>query len=583
MLVFGTGQPLFVELRGAILEFWATSFLIMTPLDYIVIILFTLGVLAAGLSFGESGKNMKTFFAGGGAVPWWVSGLSLFMSFFSAGTFVAWGSLAYMHGFVSITIQWTMCLSGFAIAGFIAAKWRSTGVLTGSEFIGARLGTGIQKTYTYIFMAISVFTSGAFLYPVAKIVEGSTGFPFQYVVIFLTLVIVLYTARGGFWAVIVTDVLQFVVLASAVIVIVPLAFDKIGGVNVFFEKMPSDFFSLTTNDITPLFYIGFGVYNLCSIAGNWAYVQRYTSVKTPGDARKVAMLFGCLYIFSPVIWMLPPMIYRIYNPNLDTSAQEANHAYMYMSKEVLPMGMLGLMVGAMVFATASSVNTQLNILSGVFTNDVYRNLKKAASDRELIFVARVSTVGFGLISMIVALSVDRMGGILSVIWALGGVTGGAMYVPTLWALFSKRHTGYTALSVTLICLLVNSFFKWSGLYPLNQGQTQALGVLLPLILMGAYEIYASTLKTAIPSQFTEYEAVRTERARERALDRQGNREEIAEAEKENRHAIRVVAIGVLSIGFLIAAFGVFADHGAAWVSCIGILVAVLGGVVLYRK
>ena len=241
----------------------------MAPLDYIVIILFTLGVLVAGLSFGNSGKNMKTFFAGGGAVPWWVSGLSLFMSFFSAGTFVAWGSLAYMHGFLSITIQWTMCLSGFAIAGFIAAKWRSTGVLTGSEFIGARLGAGIQKTYTYLFMGISVFTSGAFLYPVAKIVEGATGFPFQYVVIFLTLVIVLYTARGGFWAVIVTDVLQFVVLASAVIVIVPLAFDKIGGVS-FLRKNAVGLPFLTTNDITPLFYIGFGVYNLCFIAGNWA-------------------------------------------------------------------------------------------------------------------------------------------------------------------------------------------------------------------------------------------------------------------------------------------------------------------------
>ena len=556
---------------------------VMAPIDYIVIILFTLGVLVAGLSFGESGKNMKTFFAGGGAVPWWVSGLSLFMSFFSAGTFVAWGSLAYMHGFVSITIQWTMCLSGFAIAGFIAAKWRNTGALTGSEFIGARLGTGIQKTYTYLFMVISVFTSGAFLYPVAKIVEGATGFPFQYVVIFLTLVIVLYTARGGFWAVIVTDVLQFVVLASAVIVIVPLAFNKIGGVDAFFEKMPSDFFSLTTNDITPLFYIGFGVYNLCFIAGNWAYVQRYTSVKTPGDARKAAMLFGCLYIFSPVIWMLPPMIYRIYNPNLDTAAQEANHAYMYMSKEVLPMGMLGLMVGAMVFATASSVNTTLNILSGVFTNDVYRNVKKAATDRELIFVARVSTVAFGLISMIVALSVDRMGGILSVIWAVGGVTGGAMYIPMLWALFSKRHTGYTVLSVTLICLSVNSFFKWSGLYPLNQGQMQALGALLPLVLMAVYEVYASTLKPAIPSQFIEYEAGLIERSRDRALDTQANREEIAESQKENRHGVRVIAIGVLSIGVLIAAFGAFADHGAIWVSGIGILVTAVGGVALRRR
>jgi SSS family solute:Na+ symporter len=163
----------------------------MSKLDYIVIFVFTFGVLAAGMSFSKSGKNMKTFFAGGGAVPWWINGLSLFMSFFSAGTFVAWGSLAYIHGMVSISIQWTMCLAGLVIAAFIAAKWRNTGVLTGAQFIGARLGEGVKKTYTYLFMAISVFTSGAFLYPVAKIVEGATGFPFEYAVVFIAVVIVL--------------------------------------------------------------------------------------------------------------------------------------------------------------------------------------------------------------------------------------------------------------------------------------------------------------------------------------------------------------------------------------------------------
>ena len=281
-------------------------------------------------------------------------------------------------------------------------------------------------------------------------------------VIFLALVIVLYTATGGLWAVIVTDVLQFVILASAVLIIVPLAFAKVGGVSGFLENTPEDFFALTTDEITPLFYLGFGIYNLCFIAGNWAYAQRYTSVKTPKDARKVALLFGCLYTISPVIWMLPPMIYRIYNPSLDLAAGEANHAYMFMSKEVLPMGMLGLMVGAMIFATASSVNTTLNIVSGVFTNDIYKNLKKKAGDRELIFVARTSTAAFGLLTMVIALSVDRMGGILSVIWAVGAVTGGAMFIPMLWALFSRRHTGSSVLATTLICLAVNSFFKWSG-------------------------------------------------------------------------------------------------------------------------
>jgi Na+/proline symporter len=64
-------------------------------IDYIVIFLFSGIVVAAGLSFGRSGKDMTSYFAAGGAVPWPISGLSLFMSFFSAGTFVVWGSIAY--------------------------------------------------------------------------------------------------------------------------------------------------------------------------------------------------------------------------------------------------------------------------------------------------------------------------------------------------------------------------------------------------------------------------------------------------------------------------------------------------------
>lgn len=552
----------------------------MAKLDYIVIVVFILGVMAAGMSFSKTGKNMKTFFAGGGAVPWWINGLSLFMSFFSAGTFVAWGSLAYMHGVVSISIQWTMCLSGFVIAAFIASKWRETGVLTGSQFLGARFGAGVQKVYTYLFMMISVFTTGAFLYPVAKIVEGATGFPFEYVVIFLALVIVLYTATGGLWAVIVTDVLQFVVLAAAVIIIVPLAFDKVGGVSGFLESTPDNFFALTTDEITPLFYLGFGLYNIIYIAGNWAYVQRYTSVKTPRDARKVGLVFGCLYILSPVIWMLPPMIYRIYNPSLDLAAGEANNAYMFMSKAVLPSGMVGLMVGAMIFATASSVNTTLNILSGVFTNDVYKTIKTTAGDRELIFVARASTAVFGVITMVIALSVDRMGGILSVIWAVGAITGGAMYIPMLWALFSKRHTGRSVLGVTLLCLVVNAFFKWNGVYNLTQGQSQSLGVLLPLFLMAAYEIYARR-KGAATQQFLEYESARIARLE---ADNQvaGLGEEAGESDRENRHGIRVIGMGILATGCLIVVLGSIEDAGRWIVMGVGAAV-VLSGVVLLRK
>ena len=87
----------------------------MGTLDYVTILLFAAGVMLAGISFSSTGKNMKSFFAGGGNVPWWISGLSLFMGFFSAGTFVVWGSIAYSHGWVSVTIQLTMAAAGLAV------------------------------------------------------------------------------------------------------------------------------------------------------------------------------------------------------------------------------------------------------------------------------------------------------------------------------------------------------------------------------------------------------------------------------------------------------------------------------------
>ena len=199
----------------------------MSKIDIGVIIVFTLLVFICGLSFSRSGKNMKSFFAAGGALPWWMSGLSLFMSFFSAGTFVVWGSIAYSSGWVAITIQSTMCIAGLIIGFFIAPKWQKTKALTAAEFITDRLGYNTQKIYTYLFLLISLFTTGAFLYPVAKIVEVSTGIPIGTSVIVLGVLILIYTAVGGLWAVIVTDVLQFVVLTAAVLIVVPLSFDKI--------------------------------------------------------------------------------------------------------------------------------------------------------------------------------------------------------------------------------------------------------------------------------------------------------------------------------------------------------------------
>ena len=381
----------------------------MNILDYITIILFSIGVLITGVSFSKTGKDMKSFFSGGGNVPWGMSGLSLFMGFFSAGTFVVWGSIAYSYGMVSIIIQLTMAVAGYAVGTWIAPRWHRTHSLTAAEYITGRLGVKTQKTYTYIFLAVSVFTTGSFLYPVAKIVEVTTGIPLTTAIFALGAFSMVYVALGGLRGVVVTDVLQFVILFAAVVIAVPLAFDKIGGVGTFFEKVPEGFFELFEGEYTPGFVIAFAIYNMFFLGGNWAYVQRYTSVKTERDSRKTGWLFGVLYTISPILWMLIPMIYRVYNPSL--SGLENEGAYLLMCKEAMPDGLLGLMLGGMIFATASSLNATLNISAGVVTNDIFKRVRPNASEKTLMNVARISTWGFGIMAIIVALLIRSMGGI----------------------------------------------------------------------------------------------------------------------------------------------------------------------------
>ena len=262
----------------------------MPVLDYIVILLFTALVVVAGLSFRRSGGDMKSYFAAGGALPWPISGLSLFMSFFSAGTFVVWGSIAYEYGLVAVTIQLTMAIGGFFVGWLIAPAWRKTNVLTAAEFIRLRLGGRVQQFYTYIFLALAVVTTGAFLYPVAKLINVSTGFSINACIISLGILILIYTTIGGLWAVIITDVLQFVILTAAVLIVVPLAIDYAGGLETLASKTPEDFLRLINGEYTIGFIIAFVVYNTIFIGGNWAYVQRYTSVKTPESARKGRIL-----------------------------------------------------------------------------------------------------------------------------------------------------------------------------------------------------------------------------------------------------------------------------------------------------
>jgi solute:Na+ symporter, SSS family len=537
-------------------------------LDYITIIIFSLIILVAGLSFATKGTNMKSFFAAGGAVPWSMNGLSLFMSFFSAGTFVVWGSIAYQYGLVAITIQMSMCIAGFVIGYFIAPRWWKSRALTVAEFLTNRFGKKIQQYYTYLFLFLSLGYTGAFLYPVAKIVNVTTGFDINLAILLLGGMIMIYTAVGGLWAVVVTDVLQFVILTAVVLLVIPLSIQEVQGFSNFVEQAPDTFFNLFNGQYTAVFIVAFTIYNIVFIGGNWAYVQRYTSVKDAKSSRKVGFLFGALYLVSPVIWMLPPMIYRVLNSDLQ--GLEAEGAYLMICKQVLPVGVLGLMLGGMIFATASSVNTSLNLAAAVLTNDIYKPLRPNASEKTLMIVARITTILFGLGTIGVAFLVPLAGGIVEVVLSIAAVTGGALYGPAIWALFSKKQTGKTILGVTLISLIINVFFKFitPKVFGISLDRTEELllGVGIPILLLVLVEVFS---RPAISLEKPTELQVLTES------------EELAESQ-QNDFGIKVLSIALMVIGFLFGLLSIKAVGSAYYLIGIGILIFGFG-VFLYRS
>lgn len=552
----------------------------MSILDYITMAVFCIGILTVGISLSRQGKNMKSFFGAGGGVAWWIAGLSLFMGFHSAGTFVVWGSIAYSHGLVSVTIQMCMCVAGLLVGSFIANRWKRMRVLTAAEYVTNRLGKSTQKIYTYLFLLISMFTTGSFLYPVAKIVQVSTGVPLEICIILLGLFSILYVTAGGFLAVLITDVLQFIILTAAVIIVLPLSFGKIGGVENFVNQAPPEFFHIFSGEYTYVFIIAFALYNTIFLGGNWSYVQRYASVKTEKDARKAGFMFSFWYLISPILWMLPPMIYRVFNPNMSGRLAEEG-AYLMMCKEALPSGLLGLMIGGMIFATASALNGALNTSASVFTNDIYKRLKPNSSDKTMMLTARLSTAGFGIIAIIIALLIPLMGGIVNVVISVGALTGVPMYMPIIWTLFSKRQTNVTVLTTTILSLFINLFFKVVSPvifdFSLSRSIEMAVGVSVPIILLTIFEIYFK-FKNKFDPMAACCEALVIQRKQE---TEQLNYVDTGKVDYS--FAIRILGIGIGVTGVIIALLGINAGVVNNWMAILIGLLLIISGIFVVKK
>ncbi len=373
--------------------------------DYVIIAGYFLLLTLIGVYFWRRMKHVRDFFTGGNAIPWWLAGVSFYLTGFSAFTFVAYSEMAYRFGFVAVTLAWSSAAAMAIGTIFLAGRWRRARIVSPVEFLEARYSKHIRQILAWLGIPLKVIDDGLKIYATGVFVSVGLGFDLQTSIIVSGVVMLLYTFMGGLWAVVVTDFVQFIILTLGVVVLFPLVFAQFDSISDFVSRAPAGFMSPVNEPFSLVYIFAFYLLITLSYNGNWAFAQKFYSVRDERDARKAGMLAVALKIVGPPLFILPAMAAQSLMPELAVPPNSPQYTYAALSLQFLPVGLMGLMIAAMFSATMSTLSGDYNVMASVITEDIYRRLfDKDASQKRLVIVGRIATLVVGILTIVIGIS-----------------------------------------------------------------------------------------------------------------------------------------------------------------------------------
>ncbi len=436
--------------------------------DYFIILAFFVSLPLIGAYFARRMTNIKDFFSGGASLPWWLSGVSFYMGSFSTMAFVLYSDMAYFNGISAFFYYWCGVVGAFTSATFFAARWRRASTTSPLEYIRERYGDAMRQSLAWIGLPLRMIDNAMRLFAIATLVTVTMGLTFKqewglemlrpgtemyWMIIVAGIIILAYTFMGGLWAIVVTDFVQFLVILSAVIVLLILAIGRLepfGGLTNFIaaaKEHDPNFFSIFNEthymELSGTYLIAWLVIITMSLSSGWALVQRYYSVKSDREARKVGYLAMTALILTPFLLWMPGLLARVFMPELDPVLHK-DKVYGIITNALLPAGMIGMLIAAMFSATMSSVGGDFNAMGSVMTTDIYKLARPNGSQREYLLAGRVLTIMAGALTVVITLYIaflsqaGRELTLFQMMTKLFGIFLPPMAIPMLIGLYSRR-------------------------------------------------------------------------------------------------------------------------------------------------
>ncbi|MBI4436221.1 MAG: Na+:solute symporter [Candidatus Omnitrophica bacterium] len=412
-------------------------------------------LLSLGVSFllrKRASLSPQHYFLSGRSLPWWILGTSMAATTFAADTPLAVTGLTLTHGVSGNWLWWSAMFAGVTSAVLFAPLWRRAKLLTDIELIELRY-SGKEASILRGFLALyhglllNCMTMGWVLLAMGKILKVLLGWEPLFSMSLSLSFVILYTLLSGLWGVVMTDLFQFAMAMIGSYFLAWASVQSVGGLGGLLEKLKLNFGPQgaeamlspfpTANALGPsLPWAAFFTYvlimwwNKLEIEGGGYLSQRMLAAKSEKDAYRGTLWFVFAnYVLRTWPWILTALVAAVTFPGLE----DPEMAYPKMMTEVLPAGMLGLLVTAMVAAFMSTIDTHLNWGTSYLIHDVYaRFLRPRESPTHYVLAAKVTELILGVTALLLALQMESIAGVWQFLFAMTAGLGTVRVLRWIW-------------------------------------------------------------------------------------------------------------------------------------------------------
>lgn len=447
-------------------------------LDLLVFFVLTFGNVILGASFYFKNKTSHQFTAGGGKLPAWIVGMSIFATFVSSISFLALPGKAYMSNWNAFVFSLSIPIASILAVKFFVPLYRGLGSISAYNYLEIRFGTWARIYASSCYMLTQLMRTGAILLLLALPLNALFGWDVKTVIIVTGIAVTVYSMLGGIQAVIWTDAIQGIILiAGALVCAVILTFSMPEGPGQVFEiaaanhKFSLGSFGLSLKDSTFWVILIYGLFiNLQNYGIDQNYVQRYMTTSSTREAKASALFGSLLYVpVSIVFFYIGTALFAYYTAQPDLLPSElkvagaGDRVFPHFIVNGLPAGITGLLIASIFAAGMSTVATSINSTATIILSDYYkRYFHKDASEKSSMKVLYGSSLIFGVLGITVALALVGVESVLDAWWGLASIFSGGMLGLFLLGYLSKKVRNIDAVIGVIVGALI---IIWMSLSP----------------------------------------------------------------------------------------------------------------------